>query len=150
MKQDMLPQSTRVLHVSIIIRTGRAGHQRKPMSRLSSERQLKLTSAYRIWPARAYPIYFTQSWRSLPSMFVFGTIEDAPNIIRTGCTLWIISRSFLFYHSTQFELMYGLIVIKCILHSLITTCVTLRDWIKCSLYLNIIKFIANTFLIWNM
>ena len=35
------------------IRTGRAGHQRKPMSRLSSLRQLKLTSAYRIGPARA-------------------------------------------------------------------------------------------------
>ena len=53
------------------------------MSRLSSLRQLKLTSAYRIGPARAYLVYFTQSWRSLPSMFVFGTIEDTPNIIRT-------------------------------------------------------------------
>ena len=55
------------------------------MSRLPSLRQLKLTSAYCIGPARAYLAYFTQSWRSLPSMFVFGTIEDTPNIIRTGC-----------------------------------------------------------------
>ena len=86
MKQDMLPKSTRVLHVSITIRTGRAGHQRKPMSRLSSLRHLKLTSAYRIGPARAYLVYLTQSRRSLPSMFVFGTIEDTPSIIRTGCT----------------------------------------------------------------
>ena len=70
---------------SITIRTGRAGHQRKPMSRLSSLRQLKLTSAYRIGPARAYLVYFTQSWRSLPSMFVFRTIENTPNIIRTRC-----------------------------------------------------------------
>ena len=35
--------------------------------------------------ARAYLVYFTLSWRWLPSMFVFGTIEDTPNIIRTGC-----------------------------------------------------------------
>ena len=55
------------------------------MSRLSSLRQQKLTSAYRIGPARAYLVYFTQSWRSLPSMFVLGTIEDTPNITRTGC-----------------------------------------------------------------
>ena len=49
MKQDILPQSTRVLHVSITIRTGRAGHQRKPMRRFFfSLRHLKLTSAYRI------------------------------------------------------------------------------------------------------
>ena len=51
------------------------------MSRLSSLRQLKLTSAYRIGPARAYLVYFTQSWILLPSMFVFGTIEGTPNII---------------------------------------------------------------------
>ena len=84
MKQDMLPQSTRVLHVSITIRTGRAGHQRKPMRRF-------FLSVIWNWiriphrAARAYLVYFTQSWRSLPSMFVFGTIEDTPNIIRTRC-----------------------------------------------------------------
>ena len=71
--------------VSNTIRTGLAGHQRKPMSRLSSLRQLKLTPVYRIGPARAYLVYFTQPWRSLPSMFVFGTIEATPSIIRTRC-----------------------------------------------------------------
>ena len=81
-----------MLHVSITIRTGRAGHQRKPTSRLSSLRQLKLTSTYRIGPARAYLVYFTQSWRSLPSMFVFGTIEDTPSIIRTRCKMAYTSK----------------------------------------------------------
>ena len=55
------------------------------MSRLSSLCQLKLTTTYRIGPVRSYLVYFTQSWRSLPSMFVFGTMEDTPSIIRTGC-----------------------------------------------------------------
>ena len=78
--------------VSNTIRTGLAGHQRKPMSCLSSLRQLKLTSAYRIGPARVYLVYFTQSWRSLPSMFVFGTIEATPSIIRTRCIneMWVV------------------------------------------------------------
>ena len=46
-----------------------------------------LPSAYRTGPARAYLVYFTQSWRSLPSMFAFGTIEDTPSIIRTAYML---------------------------------------------------------------
>ena len=36
-------------------------------------------------------IFIIQSWRWLPSMFVFGTIEDTPYIIRTGCTAKNIS-----------------------------------------------------------
>ena len=58
------------------------------MSRLSSLRQLK---SYRTGPARdsLVHVYFTQSWRSLPSMFVFGTIEKTLSIIRTNCKLCI-------------------------------------------------------------
>ena len=60
--------------------TNRSGRTSKVFFSL---RQLKLTPAYHIGPARTYLVYFTQSWRSLSSMFVFGTIEDTPNIIRT-------------------------------------------------------------------
>ena len=66
-------------YVSITIRTGRWVAF---LLSVSWNWHLRTASGQRV---RAYLVYFTQSWRSLPSMFVFGTIEDTPSIIRTGC-----------------------------------------------------------------
>ena len=51
---------------------------------------MKLTSAYRNKRAHYSLVYFTQSSRSLSSMFMFAIIEKTLSIKRTNCN-WAIN-----------------------------------------------------------